>query len=51
MRAMLALEGQARALGLTSLARHVLGHNRAVHALYARPGHELTNINMTPQLV
>ncbi len=48
--AMLALEGEARRLGLSALALHVFGHNAAARALYDRLGYTITNINMRKEL-
>jgi ribosomal protein S18 acetylase RimI-like enzyme len=46
MRAFLALENEARRLGLTGIALHVFGHNAGARALYARLGYEPTNISL-----
>jgi ribosomal protein S18 acetylase RimI-like enzyme len=45
-RALLALEDEARRLGLTGIALHVFGHNTGAQALYARLGYGPTNINL-----
>ena len=45
-RALLALEGEARRLGLTGIALHVFGHNTGAQALYAGLGYGPTNINL-----
>ncbi len=45
-RALLALEEEVRALGLSGIALHVFGHNAAAHALYVRLGFLPTNISM-----
>lgn len=44
--AFIALENKARELGLSGIALHVFGHNRAAQALYAKLGYAPTNINM-----
>ncbi len=41
-----ALEGKARALGLSGVALHVFGHNPEAHDLYLRLGFRPTNISM-----
>jgi len=43
---MRALEKEAQKRGMTRLALHVFGHNRAARALYERLGYETTNITM-----
>ena len=48
--AMLALEDEARAIGVEKLALHVFGHNHAAQALYTKLGYEITNINMAKSL-
>ena len=48
--AMLALEDEARALGLQSLALHVFGHNLGARALYEKLGYEITDVNMAKPL-
>ena len=45
-RALRALEGEMRALGLSGIALHVFGQNAAAHALYVQLGYLPTNINM-----
>ena len=45
-RALLALEEEVRALGLSGVALHVFGHNAAARALYVRLGFHPTNISM-----
>ena len=45
-RAFLALEDEARRLGLSGIALHVFGHNDAARALYARLGFRPTNISL-----
>ena len=45
-RALLALETEARNLGLSGIALHVFGHNKGAQALYARFGFQPTNINL-----
>jgi ribosomal protein S18 acetylase RimI-like enzyme len=44
--AMILLEGEARKLGLTSLALHVFGYNVAARSLYEQLGYQVTNLNM-----
>ncbi len=48
--AMLALETEARTLGLGSLALHVFGHNVGARALYEKLGYKITDLNMTKPL-
>lgn len=48
--AMLALEDEARRLGLTALALHVFGHNTTARHLYETLGYQATNINMRKDL-
>ena len=43
-RAFLALEDEVRRLGLSGIALHVFGHNKAAQALYAKLGFQPTNI-------
>ena len=45
-RAFLALEDEARILGLSGIALHVFGHNTGAQALYSKLGYRATNINM-----
>jgi ribosomal protein S18 acetylase RimI-like enzyme len=45
-RALGALEGEVRRMGLSGIALHVFGHNHAAQALYARLGYQPTNINL-----
>lgn len=45
-RAFLALEDEARRLGLSGIALHVFGHNDAARALYAKLGFRPTNISL-----
>ena len=45
-RALLALEEEARRLGLAGVALHVFGHNTTAQALYAKLGYAPTNINL-----
>ncbi len=45
-RALLALEDQARSLGLLGMALHVFGHNTLAQGLYAKLGYRPTNISM-----
>ncbi len=45
-RALRALEGEVRRLGLQGIALHVFGHNTAARALYAQLGYEPTNLNL-----
>ena len=44
--ALLALEEEVRALGLSGIALHVFGHNTEAQALYSKLGYHATNINM-----
>jgi ribosomal protein S18 acetylase RimI-like enzyme len=44
--ALLALEDEARRLGLGGVALHVFGHNTTAQALYAKLGYAPTNINL-----
>jgi ribosomal protein S18 acetylase RimI-like enzyme len=48
--AMLAVEEEAKALGLDRIALHVFGHNHVARALYEKLGYEITNINMSKNL-
>jgi len=48
--AMLAIEAEARALGLTALALHVFGHNATARRLYESIGYTPTNINMRKEI-
>ena len=48
--ALLALEHEARRLGLTGVALHVFGHNTTAQALYAKLGYSPTNINLFKSL-
>ena len=48
--AMLAVEEQAKALGLDRIALHVFGHNKAAQELYEKIGYEITNINMSKKI-
>ncbi len=48
--AMLALEDEARAVGVEKLALHVFGHNHVAQALYTKLGYEITNLNMAKSL-
>ena len=50
-RALLALEEEARSLGLAGVALHVFGHNTTAQALYAKLGYVPTNINLYKPLV
>ena len=43
-RAFIALEDEVRRLGLSGIALHVFGHNKAAQALYAKLGFQPTNI-------
>ena len=45
-RAFLALEEEARRLGLSGIALHVFGHNDGARALYAKLGFRPTNISL-----
>ena len=45
-RALLALEGEVRKLGLSGIALHVFGHNTGAQALYAKLGYRPTNISL-----
>ena len=45
-RAFLAVEEEARRLGLAGMALHVFGHNHGARALYAKLGFQPTNISM-----
>lgn len=45
--AMLAVEREAKALGLDRISLHVFGHNKAAQELYEKLGYEITNINMS----
>jgi ribosomal protein S18 acetylase RimI-like enzyme len=45
-RAFVALEEEARRLGLSGIALHVFGRNKAAQALYAKLGFHPTNINL-----
>ena len=45
-RALLALEDEARRLGLAGIALHVFGHNTGARALYATLGFEPTNLHL-----
>lgn len=45
-RAFVAIEDEARRLGLAGVALHVFGHNRAAQALYEKLGYRTTNITM-----
>ena len=49
-RALLALEEEARRLGLAGVALHVFGHNATAQALYAKLGYTPTNINLYKRL-
>ena len=44
LRAFVALEDEARRLGLSGIALHVFGHNKGAQALYAKLGFQPTNI-------
>ena len=48
--AMLAVEAEAKALGLDRIALHVFGHNKAARELYEKLGYEITNINMSKEI-
>jgi ribosomal protein S18 acetylase RimI-like enzyme len=48
--ALLALEPQVKALGLTAIGLHVFGHNHGAIALYEQTGYEITDINMVKPL-
>ena len=48
--ALLALEHEARRLGLTGVALHVFGHNTTAQARYAKLGYSPTNINLFKSL-
>ena len=41
-----ALEAAASSLGLSGVALHVFGHNKAAQALYAKLGYQATNVVM-----
>lgn len=45
-RALLALEQEARKLGLAGISLHVFGHNHPAQALYAKLGFTPTNISL-----
>jgi ribosomal protein S18 acetylase RimI-like enzyme len=45
-RAFVALENEARRLGLTGIGLHVFGHNTGARALYAKLGFEPTNLHL-----
>lgn len=45
-RAFVALEDEARRLGLAGIALHVFGHNIGARALYAKLGFEPTNLHL-----
>ncbi len=45
-RAFVALEDEARRLGLAGIALHVFGHNTGARALYAKLGFEPTNLHL-----
>jgi ribosomal protein S18 acetylase RimI-like enzyme len=45
-RALFALEGEVRKLGLSGIALHVFGHNTGAQALYAKLGYRPTNISL-----
>jgi ribosomal protein S18 acetylase RimI-like enzyme len=49
-RALLAMEGEVRALGLAGIELHVFGHNPGAHALYHRIGFRDTSIFMFKEL-
>jgi ribosomal protein S18 acetylase RimI-like enzyme len=49
-RAMLALEGEVKKLGLDRISLHVFGHNRPAQALYDQLGYMITDINMAKRL-
>ncbi len=44
------LESEARAVGLTSMALHVFGHNQNAFRLYEKMGYRTTNIFMAKDL-
>ena len=46
LRALRALEDEARTLGLAGIALHVFGHNTAARALYDKLGFQVTNLNL-----
>ena len=48
--ALLALEEQARTLGLSGIALHVFGHNSEAQALYTMLGYQTTDISMFKSL-
>jgi len=50
-RAFLAVEAQARRLGLAGIGLHVFGHNTGAQALYAKLGYAPTHINLYKPLV
>jgi ribosomal protein S18 acetylase RimI-like enzyme len=50
MQAMLAVEHEARALGMNRIGLHVFGHNAAAQALYLKLGYTITNVNMAKHL-
>ena len=45
-----ALEEKVRALGMSTIALHVFGHNAGARALYGKLGYETTNISMSKHL-
>ena len=45
-RAFLAVEAEARRLGLAGIGLHVFGHNTGAQALYAKLGYVPTHINL-----
>jgi ribosomal protein S18 acetylase RimI-like enzyme len=48
--AMLAIEPEARALGLQRIGLHVFGHNGTAIRLYERTGYKITNLLMAKDL-
>lgn len=46
LRALMALEAEARRMNLTGIALHVFGHNQGARALYAKLGFEPLNISL-----
>lgn len=46
-RALAALDGFARDLGVREIGLHVFGHNLAARSLYEKAGYVVTNVNMS----